>query len=117
MQELFELVYAELERGDCLNRIAAGLVISGGGSQLKGCAAVAQQVLHTPVRIGEPQGIGSLPEDLRDPRYATAVGLILYGARRQRESEHTAHAQRGDNLPPFLRKIFHWFRTILGSGE
>ncbi len=117
MQELFELVHAELERGDCLNRVAAGLVISGGGSQLKGCAAVAQQILHMPVRIGEPQGIGSLPEDLRDPRYATAVGLILYGARRQRETERPARRRNSDSLPPFLRKILHWFQTILGSGE
>jgi len=117
MQELFELVYNELERADCLNKIPAGLVISGGGSQLKGCTEVAQQVLHMPVRIGKPQGIDSLPEDLMDPRYATAVGLVLYGIRQMRDTQRPQRGQQNEGLPPFLRKLLHWFQSIFSSGD
>jgi len=117
MQELFEMVYAELERADCLNRIPAGLVISGGGSQLKGCTEVAQQQLRRPVRIGKPHGIGSLPEDLQDPRFATAVGLVLYGARQLRANQRTRSTRNGSTGPTWLRSILRWFHSIFSSSE
>lgn len=80
MQELFELVKQELEKGDCWGKIPAGIVVSGGGSQLEGCVEVAQQVTGLSVRIGKPYGVGGLGESLDHPLYATAVGLIKYGA-------------------------------------
>lgn len=80
MQELFELVKQELEKGDCWGKIPAGIVVSGGGSQLEGCVEVAQQVTGLSVRVGNPYGVGGLAESLDHPLYATAVGLIKYGA-------------------------------------
>ena len=68
MQELFEMVQDELEKAECLGHIPAGLVISGGGSQLQGCLEVAQQVMDMPVRIGSPQGVGGSGETLTHPR-------------------------------------------------
>ena len=117
MQELFEMVQAEIEKSGCLNRIPAGLVISGGGSQLKGCSEVAQEVLHCPVRIGKPQGITTLPADLQDPRFATAVGLVLYGARQFRANHSSRDSRTGDSMPPFLRKLFRWLHSIFSSRE
>src|SRR5579871_3310814 len=98
MQELFDLVLAELRKSECLPRIPAGLVISGGGSQLKGCSEVAQQVLGLPVRIGRPHGVGGLGETLEHPMYATAVGLVLYGARQAVAAQQSAfdRGQRGN---------------------
>jgi cell division protein FtsA len=42
---------------------------------------VAEQVLHLPVRIGYPQGVGGLTEGMNNPMYATGVGLVLFGSR------------------------------------
>jgi cell division protein FtsA len=81
MQELFELVRDELIQAECINRIPFGLVISGGGSQLRDVGEVAQHVMGLPCRIGRPQGIRGLTEALSHPMYATAVGLVEYGAR------------------------------------
>lgn len=81
IQELFQLVRMELERADCLGRVPAGMVLTGGGSQLQGCVEVAHQELRMPVRVGRPQGLGGLGETLDHPMYATAAGLLLYGAR------------------------------------
>ena len=117
MQELFELVHAELERGDCLNKVPAGLVVSGGGSQLKGCVEVAQQVLHMPVRVGKPHGISSLPEALTHPMYATAVGLVLYGARHERDHQRESRHRPASNLPPFLQRIMQWLHSLLGNED
>jgi cell division protein FtsA len=105
MQELFELVQEELVKADCAGKIPAGLVLSGGGSQLKGCVEVAQQVMGISVRIGKPHHIGGLGETLTHPMYATAVGLVQYGVRQLRAAQQ-AH-------PPHAGGVMRWLRRIL----
>lgn len=84
MQELFQLVQEELTQADCIGRIPHGLVISGGGSLLYGCAEVAQEGMHLPVRLGKPYGVKGLGDTLTHPMYATAIGLVQYGAQQSR---------------------------------
>jgi len=106
MQELFQMVYEELERAECLDVVPAGIVISGGGSQLKGCIEIAQQVMKMPVRIGKPQGVGGLGLELTHPRYATAVGLVQYGARQMAQyGKPTRRAT--DGFLSILRRFWH----------
>jgi cell division protein FtsA len=112
MQELFQLVRMELERAECLGLTPAGLVISGGGSQLQGCAEVAQEVMQMPVRIGRPQGVGGLGETLTHPMYATAVGLVLYGAKQAQTRSHYSSEPRFGGLRGFRRalaRLREWF--------
>jgi cell division protein FtsA len=115
MQELFDLVQVELTRSECLSRIPAGVVISGGGSQLKGCIEVAQQVLGVPIRIGRPHGVGGLGETLEHPMYATAVGLVLFGARQTLAAQHAAYERRASGSTHFWRKLFQWLRHMFGT--
>ncbi|GIV08138.1 MAG: cell division protein FtsA [Fimbriimonadales bacterium] len=81
MREILELAREELERSGLYDRLAAGVVLTGGGSCLPYTTELGRQVFGAlPVRIGVPQGWGvELPHDLRQPAYATAVGLALYG--------------------------------------
>lgn len=72
-------VIAETGYGDML---AAGAVITGGTTLLEGMPELAEQVLGIPVRRGVPTGIGGLADVVRSPAYATAVGLVRYGASR-----------------------------------
>ncbi len=111
MQELFQLVQDELTRADCLHLIPAGLVISGGGSQLKGCVEIAQQVMGLSVRIGKPQPLGGLGETLTNPMYATAVGLVLYGAREMRHTQQSGRSGggAGQGLRRLFARIKEWF--------
>ena len=112
MQELFELVRDEIARGDCLDRIPFGLVISGGGSQLRDVVEVAQQVMGLPCRIGRPHGVTGLSEALMHPMYATAVGLVQYGARQAAADRSSSSRGRSRTLHGFqkwwarLREIF-----------
>ncbi|HZP84862.1 MAG TPA: cell division protein FtsA [Chthonomonadaceae bacterium] len=114
MQELFQLVQDELVKADCLHLIPAGLVLSGGGSQLKGCADIAQQVMGLSVRIGKPQGVGGLGETLTHPMYATAVGLVQYGARQMRHVHQYARTHSSNNGMRGLRRILAWLRDLIG---
>ena len=77
MRELFTLVDNEIRVAGFKNKIKAGIVITGGGSLLKGCTELASEVFGLPVRIGMPQDLGKgLSGEIESPEFATVAGLI-----------------------------------------
>ena len=82
MEEILEIVGIEVKRSGFARHLSAGVVLTGGGSLIDGTAALAAEVLGTDARSGLPMGLGGgLVEEVSDPKYATAVGLVLYGLR------------------------------------
>jgi cell division protein FtsA len=80
MEEIYTLVQQEIKRSGYEDMVAAGLVLTGGTSMLEGAMELAEQVFNVPVRRGMPKGIGGLIDVVRNPMYATGVGLVLTGA-------------------------------------
>jgi cell division protein FtsA len=78
-EEIFQLVQQELRRSGFEALLSSGVVITGGASMMPGMVELAEEVFHMPVRIGAPKFIGGLTEVVKDPRFATGVGLLLYG--------------------------------------
>lgn len=80
MEEIFEFALAEIKRSGFARSLSAGIVITGGCSQLRGAAELAEQVLGMPVKIGIPGSIisGGFAPEVQAPMYATAVGLVMY---------------------------------------
>lgn len=78
-EELMTLVQAELRRSGFEDIIAAGIVLTGGSSRIEGLIELAEEVFHVPVRLGVPQNIQGLADVVRNPIYATGVGLLMYG--------------------------------------
>jgi len=85
-QEWIALVRDDLQRAGLLKQIPAGFVFAGGGARLNGLDEMTEQLFQSPVRIAEPRGILDLPEQVAQPEYATAIGLVLYGAKARRSS-------------------------------
>ncbi|MCB0272456.1 MAG: cell division protein FtsA [Bdellovibrionales bacterium] len=83
VEELFMLVKNELEKMNLMNKLASGVVITGGSAIMEGMPEVAENVFDLPVRRGIPHGVGGLAEAVSSPIYATAVGLVLYGSENQ----------------------------------
>ncbi len=79
--ELFTLIQAELRRSGYEELIPAGIVLTGGTSKMEGAIELAEEIFHMPVRVGSPQHAKGLNDIIRNPIYATAVGLLLFGAR------------------------------------
>ena len=69
------------------NMIPSGVVLTGGTALLDSVTEVAESVFNLPTRLGKPQGIGGLVDVVNNPMYATAVGLVLYGARTMPEKK------------------------------
>jgi len=78
-EELFGLIREELRRSGFEDLMAAGVVITGGSAKMEGAVELAEEVFHMPVRLGSPQYVTGLVDVVRNPIYATGVGLLLYG--------------------------------------
>ncbi len=95
MQELFQLVQKEIARAGCAGKIAAGVVLTGGGSQLAGTIECANEIMRVPVRLGRPSGVLGLADVVYSPVFATAVGLVQYGVRAYRQVHYRETASHG----------------------
>jgi len=78
-QEIFEFIKAELMENGLENRINAGIVLTGGSSQLAGLLEIADEIFAVPIRIGVPDGVGGLIDKVGTPEFSTAVGLLKCG--------------------------------------
>ena len=77
VEEILELVLNELRRSGFPEEVlTSGVVLTGGASLLTGMVDLAEDVFNLPARIGVPQEMGGLSERIRNPRYATAIGLL-----------------------------------------
>lgn len=87
--------------------ILGELVISGGGAHLRGLESIAEEVFGLPVRVGVPSTIAGLADAVKQPEYATAVGLVLFGPRAASTNGHGRRA--GSILARFGRWLDdHW---------
>lgn len=76
--EIFEMVEEEIRKAGYANKLAAGVVITGGSSQVLGLVELAEETMTMQVRLGLPMGVTGMLEDVCHPEYATTVGLLLY---------------------------------------
>ena len=107
-EELFSLVQAELRRTGYERQIVAGIVLTGGSSNMQGVVELAEEVFHVPVRVGSPQYVGGLVELVRNPIYATGVGLLLYGLRQQQDRTHPRRIDGGASS--VWNRMKSWFQ-------
>jgi cell division protein FtsA len=81
--ELFTLVQAEIRRSGFEDLLAAGIVLTGGSSKMEGVVELAEEIFHMPVSLGSPKHVTGLKDIVRNPIYATGVGLVLYGKNKE----------------------------------
>ena len=102
--ELFTLVQAELRRSGFEDLLPAGIVLTGGSSKMEGVVELAESIFHMPVGLGTPRNFSGLAEIVRNPVYATGVGLLLYG--RNREEQRAVPANVAGSLMNRLKSLF-----------
>ena len=81
IEEMVRLIMLELPQTDYQQLVPSGIVFTGGSSNLSGLDVLSRDLTRLPVRIGAPQNLSGIPQSLRNPAYATAVGLILWAAK------------------------------------
>ncbi len=100
-QELLSIVQDEIIKRRLKSFITTGMVLTGGGSLLKGIQPLAEKILDMPVRIGHPKVPFSIPDSLQSPIYATGYGLLLHTIKKQKENEMS------ELSGPLIKKVFN----------
>jgi len=107
-EELLTLVQAELRRSGFEDLVAAGVVLTGGSSKIEGLVELAEEVFHMPVRLGVPQYVTGLVDVVRNPIFATGVGLLLFG--HHNRDQRALEAGLGKGLRSVLDRMKGWFQ-------
>ncbi|MEN8107089.1 MAG: cell division protein FtsA [Pseudomonadota bacterium] len=107
-EELLSLIQAELRRSGFEDLVAAGIVLTGGSSKIEGLVELAEEVFHMPVRLGVPQYVTGLVDVVRNPIYATGVGLLLFGYNNR--EQRALEAGLGKGLRSVWERMRGWFQ-------
>lgn len=111
MEEMFSLIKREIQKAGMENLVTSGAVITGGTALLDGVVEVAESVLNLPTRLGKPHGISGLVDVVNNPMYATAVGLVIFGAKNKSESKFRI---RDSNIfNKVTGRMKKWFKDII----
>jgi cell division protein FtsA len=113
MEEIFSLAMKEIKRSEYAGRLAAGVVLTGGGSLIKGAADLAEQTFGMQVSLGVPKGFSGLVESASSPVYSTGVGLLFWSVQDIAKSPRPSGRYRkdwfgetGQSIRRFLKDYF-----------
>lgn len=107
--ELFTLVQAELRRSGFEDLIPAGIVLTGGSSKMEGAVELAEEIFHMPVRLGQPQCTTGLADVVRNPIYATGVGLLIYAQKSLADGSHQ-QLKETQSIKHWLDRMRSWVK-------
>ncbi len=107
MEEIFSMILDEVRNSGYGGLLPAGIVLTGGASQMRGITEVAERVLGVPARVASPRNLVGLVETLRSPAYATSVGLLRWAT-----SDHILYRPR-DSQGQWGRKIGYFLKAFL----
>jgi cell division protein FtsA len=100
-RELFHMLRDNLRAGGVLEALGAGCIMTGGGARLAGLMDTAESLLRVPARVGYPAALSRMPDELVQPEYAAAIGMLLYAHRTR-----VLKAAEDHSLRAKLRAIF-----------
>lgn len=107
VEEIIRLILLELPRSEYETLVPAGLVLTGGSSNLPGIDALGREILPLPVRVGTPSNINGISDSLRDPAYATSVGLLIWGAKNRPN-----HSWKTRRFGIDMRRVINRLRSL-----
>ena len=110
MQEIFDLVKIEIDKSDYKGDYTFGIVLTGGGSKLKGISNLVYEIFKMPVKIGNPIydfDVTTDDVDITDPRYATSIGMIKYVGENFDNYNDINEESIFDTIESFFKKIIN----------
>jgi cell division protein FtsA len=112
VKEIFTLAARGIRQAGLEDAATAGIVVTGGAALMEGLPELAESVFDSPVRRGTPKWVGGFYDQVEGPAFATAVGLLLAGARRERRAPLSVGLPGlGEGLPGVgraVRRVREW---------
>ncbi|AIO97177.1 cell division protein FtsA [Burkholderia pseudomallei] len=107
VEELFSLVQQVVRESGYEELLSSGVVLTGGAAMMPGMVELGEDIFLKPVRIGAPEYAGGLSDVVRNPRYSTAMGLLVEGSAQRMRGRKVA-VQSGSAGQIFSR-MKEWF--------
>ncbi|MDR1868182.1 MAG: cell division protein FtsA [Treponema sp.] len=114
VEELFVMIKEKIDH-HAAHSFDSGIVLTGGGANLKGIVELAKYVFDMPVQIGIPKNTDSIGEEYQNPLYATAIGLVLEGNHREQQddTDNTVTLSKNNTRTATVwQKIINWFKEF-----
>ncbi len=112
-EEILEMTVAEVKRAVHGDIISAGVVLTGGSSNLAGMDLLAEQVTGWPARVGVPRNLHGLTDLLLDPAYATGVGMLQWAMNEAEASSWHRTPRASLDVGNIWRRVGNWARVLL----
>ena len=106
VEELFELIQAELRRAGFEEVLSSGIVLTGGAAVMPGMIELGEEVFHMPVRLGIPKYNGALADVVQNPRFSTACGLLMEA---QTQRKRGLKVRETNDVKQVFSRMKAWF--------
>ncbi|GAB2181407.1 cell division protein FtsA [Denitratisoma sp. agr-D3] len=106
VEEILMKVHEELVRSGYERLLRAGIVLTGGSAQMPGMIELGEEIFHNTVKLGVPHYEGPLKDVTRNPRYSTAMGLLLEG---QSQRKRGIKVRESGSFKQVMAKMRSWF--------
>ncbi|MBT3300110.1 MAG: cell division protein FtsA [Candidatus Marinimicrobia bacterium] len=110
MQEIFQLIIREISKADVKGKLTYGIVLTGGGAQLRNLGALATETMDLKVRVASPTNITGIKEVAENPEYTAALGLLLWNT--QSDDFKNSTQESALTLKTVSHKISAWFKDF-----
>src|SRR5690554_1309320 len=119
LTEIIEHIYYEIKKSGLENKLIAGLVITGGGAQMKHITQLFEYITGMDTRIGFPNEYLAKgnSEEITSPMYATSVGLILEGFKELENKKKTTVHHAVEEPEKMKGKKTSFFESIIKKGK
>ncbi len=105
IEEIFELILQEIKRSGYDGLLPAGIVLCGGTANLTGIKDVGRKIFNLPVRVGSPQNLRGLIDNLDEPAFAASVGLLEWGKHHRPQSSMKQKQLGRIKTPAWLKAL------------
>lgn len=112
MMEIMEMIDQELVASGKKELLAAGIVLTGGGSMIDGAVEIAERVFNLPVRIAVPRDIVGLKDEVSTPQFSHGVGLVKYGILKETLRASKMKEKKG-GIKGIGTRILKWIEQYL----
>ncbi len=112
LEELFTLIYDQIESSGFSALIPAGVVITGGGAQTINAKDICSRVIPLPLRVASPPKLGGIVDDILNPSYTSSIGLLMYGLD-QSSSSGSSNKKNKTNVSGLFNKIKSLIEPLL----
>lgn len=113
LEELFTIVYDQIDGSGFSGTIPAGLVVTGGGAQTVNLKEICSKIIPLPLRIATPPKLGGLVDDILNPAFTSTIGLLMYQLKEHPEGDDNTSKKGRPQLSGFFGKIRSLIEPLL----